>query len=77
MEYLEAMYQYTLSQAEGFQKIKHLKTPMLESYEMDFNYPYYEPKETLLGQLEMSCFQPLRDHPSFLKLMERVQKLPE
>ena len=77
VEYLEAMCQYTLYQAEGFQKIKHLKTPMLESYEMEFNYPYYEPKKTLLAQLEMSCFQPLRDHPSFLKLMEKVQKLPE
>ena len=75
--YLEEMYDYTLGQAEGFQKIRNVKTPLLESYEMDFNYPFYEPKKLLLAELERECFKILADHPRFLQLKEKVSQLSD
>lgn len=77
IRYLEEMYEYTLKQSEGFQKVKYLKTPMLDSYKMDFNYPFYEPREILLAQLEMECFESLSHNGRFLALLEKVRQLSE
>lgn len=77
IQYLEEMYQYTMNQAESFQKIKHVKTPLLESYKMDFNYPYYEPKEILLDEFEKECFKVLSNNQSFLNLKQKIQNLEE
>ena len=74
---LEEMYEYTLNQAQGFQKIIHVKTPLLDTYKMEFNYPYYEPKEVLLDQLEKECFRVLSNNQSFLNLKQKIQNLPE
>ncbi|MBQ9745268.1 MAG: helix-turn-helix transcriptional regulator [Clostridia bacterium] len=75
--YLEQMYEYTMCQVEGFQKVKHVKTPMLETYEMDFNYPHYEPKQMLLTQIEKGVFEPLHKNDRFIKLMEKINALEE
>ena len=77
INYLEEMCEYTLNQAQGFQKIIHVKTPLLDTYKMEFNYPYYEPKEVLLGELEKECFRVLSNNPSFLNLKQKIQNLPE
>lgn len=75
--YLEEMYDYTLGQAEGFQKIRYVKNPLLESCEMDFNYPTYEPKKLLLQELERECFKALAEHPRFKQLKEKVCQLSD
>lgn len=77
LSYLEEMYDYTLGQAEGFQKIRNVKTPLLESYEMDFNYPTYEPKKLLLQELERECFKALAEHPRIKQLKEKVCQLSD
>ena len=77
ISYLEEMYDYVLGQAEGFQKIRYVKTPLLESYELDFNYPTYEPKKLLLQELERECFKTLADYPRFLQLKEKVIQLSD
>ena len=77
LSYLEEMYDYTLGQAEGFQKIHYVKNPLLESYEMDFNYPTYEPKKLLVQELGRECFKTLADHPRFLQLKEKVSQLSD
>ena len=75
--YLEEMCDYTLNQAQSFQKTMYMKTPLLDSYKMEFNYPYYEPKKVLLAELEKECFKALANNPSFLNLKQRIQNLPE
>ena len=77
LHYLEEMYEYTLKQAEGFQKVRYLKTPILESCEMDFNYPIYEPRAMLLAELEGQWFDELWENRRFLKLVEKARALPE
>ena len=77
IQYLEEMEQYTMNQAESFQKIKYVKTPLLESYKMDFNYPYYEPKKILLDEFNKGCFKTLSNNKRFLTLIEKIQKLPQ
>ena len=77
VDYLEQMYEYSICQAEGFQKVRHVKTPMLETYEMDFNYPYYEPKQMLLTQLDRDVFEPLHKNERFIRLMEKINALEE
>lgn len=77
IRYLEEMCEYSLNQAQGFQKIKYVKTPLLDTYEMDFNYPYYEPKQLLLGELEKKCFAALSNNQSFLDLKQKIENFPE
>ena len=77
IQYLEEMYQYTIKQAESFQKVFFVKTPLLESYNMDFNYPYYEPKKILLDQINKNCFSTLSNNKAFLELKEKINNLPQ
>ena len=77
IQYLEEMYQYSLNQEKGFQKTMHVKTPMLETYKMEFNYPYYEAKMLLLDELEKECFKALSNNQSFVNLKQKIQDLPE
>lgn len=75
--YLEQMHEYAIRQNEGFNKIKNVKTPLLDSYEMEFNYSYYEPKEMLLSQLNRECFAPLKENERYLRLVEKINSLSE
>ena len=77
VRYLEKMYEYTLGQAKGFQKIMYVKTPLLETRKMDFNYPYYEPQKMMLNVLEKECFKVLLKNEDFLQLKEKVMNLQE
>lgn len=75
--YLEDMFAYTMHQHTGFNKIKNVKTPMLDRYKMEFNYPNYQPKQMLLSQVTKECFSPLRENERYLRLMEKIELLPE
>ena len=77
IKYLEEMYDYTVKQAQGFNKIIKSNSPLLESYEIDFNYPNYEPKKILLEQLDKECFKSLSNDQSFQNLMNKINQLPE
>lgn len=77
VSYLESMYEYTLCQAKEFQKTAYVKTPLLDTYKMDYNYPNYEPKEILLDNFSKECFKPLANNPTFQMLKEKIQKLPQ
>ena len=55
----------------------YVKTPLLETYKMEFNYPYYEPKKLLLGELEKECFKAISNTQSFLNLKQKIQNMPE
>jgi transcriptional regulator with XRE-family HTH domain len=77
IRYLEEMCEYTLNQAQGFQKNMYVKTPLLETYKMEFNYPYYEPKKLLLAELEKECFKSISNNQLLLNLKQKIQNLPE
>ena len=75
--YLESMYEYTICQNDGFNKVKNIKTPLLDGYAMEFNYPDYEPKQMLLAQLNKECFASLKGNERYVRLMEKVGSLRE
>ena len=77
VRWLEEMYEYSCNQAKGFEKILYLQTPLLDTYKMEFNYPYYEPKVMLQNQLEKDCFKVLSENQRFLDLKKKVRDLPE
>lgn len=77
IRYLEEMCEYTLNQAQGFQKIMYVKTPLLDTYKMEFNYPCYEAKMLLLDELEKECFEVLSNNQSFVNLKQKILNLPE
>ena len=77
VSYLENMFAYTIHQDSGFQKIMYVQTPLLDRYRMEFNYPNYQPKQMLLSQLKKECFASLKGNERYLRLMEKIESLPE
>lgn len=75
--YLEDMFAYTVHQDSGFHKTMYVQTPLLDRYRMEFNYPDYQPKQMLLSQLNKECFSTLRGNERYLRLMEKIELLPE
>ena len=73
-ELLEEMCEYTLNQAQGFQKNMYVKTPLLETYKMEFNYPYYEPKKLLLAELEKERFKSISNNQLLLNLKQKIAR---
>lgn len=75
MLYLEKMYDYTCTQAAGYNKTLHVKSPLLCKHTMEFNYSDYEPREMMDRELSQKCFDPIRDTQRFKNLLTKVETL--
>ncbi|MDR0862973.1 MAG: helix-turn-helix domain-containing protein [Oscillospiraceae bacterium] len=73
--WLERCVNHKIGQGKHYNKRKHIETPLLRECEFEFYGTVYDVKSEVLEELNREMFDPMRDDPRFVAVLERVNAL--